>query len=203
MLEFLATSQKEPIYLLKEMVKIVGEFELDNDDFFNGIGGLKQHIRNGKRSEIQVGAMEELDTNSEISDGASSSHYSARSSQRDDSFGVRVDQFGQTAVNIGRQLLSMHKTRLNDIALTKEELAYRLFNYIVFKLAVIFERVNLYQQEVVQPRDISLNIIEVNLDPTELKMSLDGERLINIWEQNDFIMTYQVLRFIDEEIKRL
>jgi len=52
MLEFLATSQKEAIYLLKEMVKIVGEFELDNDDFFNGIGGLKQHIRNGKRSEI-------------------------------------------------------------------------------------------------------------------------------------------------------
>ena len=39
----------------------------------------------------------------------------------------------------------MHKTRLNDIALTKEELAYRLFSYIVFKLAVIFERVNLYQ----------------------------------------------------------
>ena len=84
----------------------------------------------------------------------------------------------------------MHKTRLTDIALTKEELAYRLFSYIVFKLAVIFERVNLYQQEVVQPRDISLNIIEVNLDPTELKMSLDGERLMHIWEQNDFIMTY-------------
>lgn len=34
MLEFLATSQKEAIYLLKEMVKLVGEFELDNDDFF-------------------------------------------------------------------------------------------------------------------------------------------------------------------------
>lgn len=84
----------------------------------------------------------------------------------------------------------MQRTRVTDIALTKEELAYRFFNYIVFKLAVIFERVNLYQQNVVQPRDISLNVIEVNLDPTELKMSLDGERLMHIWEQNDFIMTY-------------
>ena len=32
---------------------------------------------------------------------------------------------------------------------------------------------------------------------------LAGERFINIWEKNDFIMTYQVLQIINNEIKRI
>lgn len=45
-------------------------------------------------------------------------------------------------------------------------------------------------------------MIEVNLD-TDRNQMLAGERFINIWEKNDFIMTYQVLQIINNEIKRI
>ena len=74
---------------------------------------------------------------------------------------------------------------MQDLYVTKEESAYKLFNYAVFKLAMIFERVRLYQQDIVQPRDNKLQVIEVNLET--------GQRNNNIWEKNDFITTYQIL----------
>ena len=51
-----------------------------------------------------------------------------------------------------------------DVNTTKEESAQKLFNYSVFKLACIFERVRLYMEDIVQPRDNKLQVIEVNLD---------------------------------------
>lgn len=53
--------------------------------------------------------------------------------------------------------------------------------------------------DIVQPRDNKLQVIEVNLD-TERNQMLAVERF---WEKNDFIMTYQVLQIINNEIKRI
>ena len=57
--------------------------------------------------------------------------------------------------------------------------------------------------DIVQPRDNNLQVIEVNLDTEKNKMIIEGERIINIWEKNDFITTYQVLQIINNEIKRI
>ena len=43
--------------------------------------------------------------------------------------------------------------------------------------------------DIVQPRDNKLQVIEVNLD-SESNQMLQGEHFINVWEKNDFIMTY-------------
>ena len=56
--------------------------------------------------------------------------------------------------------------------------------------------------DIVQPRDNKLQVIEVNLD-SESNQMLSGERFINVWEKNDFIMTYQVLQIINNEIVRI
>jgi hypothetical protein len=34
-------------------------------------------------------------------------------------------------------------------------------------------------------------------------MIIEGDHMTNIWEKNDFIMTYQVLQIINNEIKRI
>lgn len=90
-------------------------------------------------------------------------------------------------------LLDINRTRIAEQTLSKEESAQQLFNYSVFKLACIFERVRLYMHDIVQPRDNRLQVIEVNLDTDRKKMIIEGDSMINIWEKNDFIMTYQVL----------
>ena len=110
---------------------------------------------------------------------------------------VRKDQ-----QSMSHLLLDITRQRQQDLLLTKEESAHKLFNYSVFKLACIFERVRLYMHDIVQPRDNKLQVIEVNLD-TDRNQMIAGERFINIWEKNDFIMTYQVLQIINNEIKRI
>jgi len=99
-------------------------------------------------------------------------------------------------------LLDINRTRANDVHQTREESAQKLFNFSVFKLACIFERFRLYMHDIVQPRDNKLQVIEVNLD-SERNQMLAGERFISIWEKNDFIMTYQVLQIINNEIIRI
>lgn len=118
--------------------------------------------------------------------------------------GARLDASaaGRHAGSMSHLLLDINRTRQADLLLTKEESAQKLFNYSVFKLACIFERVRLYMEDIVQPRDNKLQVIEVNLD-TDRNQMLAGERFINIWEKNDFIMTYQVLQIINNEIKRI
>ena len=105
--------------------------------------------------------------------------------------------------NMTHLLLDINRTRQQDQLLSKEESVLKLFNYSVFKLACIFERVRLYMYDIVQPRDNKLQVIEVNLDTDKNKKFIEGERVINIWEKNDFIMTYQVLQIINNEIKRI
>ena len=61
----------------------------------------------------------------------------------------------------------------------------------------------LYQDNIIQPRDNHLQVIEVNLDTKGYKMTMDGTRLTKIWEKNDFIMTYRVTQIIYKEIQRL
>lgn len=53
-------------------------------------------------------------------------------------------------------LLDINRTRYQDLFFNKEDSALKLFNYSVFKLACIFERVRLYMHDIVQPRDNKL-----------------------------------------------
>ena len=77
-----------------------------------------------------------------------------------------------------------------------------MFNFSVFKLACILERVRRYMFDIVQPRDNNLDVIEVNLD-NESNLQISGERFINVWQKNDFILCYKVLQLINNEIKRI
>ena len=106
-------------------------------------------------------------------------------------------------IPVNTQLLQSFRGRKHDIYESMEEAAYKIFNYSIFKLAVIFERVRLYEQSVIQPRDNILSILEVNLDTKNTNMTMEGQRMTRIWEKNDFIMTYRVTQIIYEEIKRL
>ena len=56
--------------------------------------------------------------------------------------------------------------------------------------------------DIVQPRDNNLDVIEVNLD-NESNLQISGERFINVWQKNDFILCYKVLQLINNEIKRI
>ena len=89
-------------------------------------------------------------------------------------------------------LLELYRGRKHERYGSIEEAAFKIFNYAVFKLAVIFERVRFYQTSVVQPRDNQLNVIEVDLNHKKTKMTQEGQRMTRIWEKNDFIMTYRV-----------
>lgn len=101
-----------------------------------------------------------------------------------DASGAGQQSFSHTLLDINRTLM-VNQT-------SKYDIAYKLFTYSVFKLACILERVRRYKYDIVQPRDINLEVIEVNLD-TEAKYMLADTRMINIWQKNDFIMCYQVL----------
>ena len=101
-----------------------------------------------------------------------------------DASGAGQHSFSHTLLDINRTLM-VNQT-------SKYDIAYKLFNYSVFKLACILERVRRYKYDIVQPRDQNLEVIEVNLD-TEAKYMLADTRMINIWQKNDFIMCYQVL----------
>ena len=56
--------------------------------------------------------------------------------------------------------------------------------------------------DIVQPRDNNLDVVEVNLD-NESNLQISGERFINVWQKNDFILCYKVLQLINNEIKRI
>ena len=109
----------------------------------------------------------------------------------------------RSAVPVTTQLLQSFRGRKHDIYGSMEEAAYKIFYFSAFKLAVIFERVRFYQTSVVQPRDSQLNVLEVNLDTKNTKMTMEGQRMTRIWEKNDFIMTYRVTQIIYDEILRL
>ena len=49
------------------------------------------------------------------------------------------------AIPVATQLLQQFKGRRNDIYESREEAAHKIFHYAIFKLAVIFERVRLYE----------------------------------------------------------
>lgn len=100
-------------------------------------------------------------------------------------------------------LLQLYRGRKHEVYGSIEGAAFKIFNYSVFKLAVIFERVRFYQTSVVQPRDNQLNVIEVSLNNKKTKMTQEGQRMTRIWEKNDFIMTYRVTQLIYDEIQRL
>ena len=70
-----------------------------------------------------------------------------------------------------QHLLSINRQRQQDIYETREEAAYKIFNYSIFKLAIIFERVRLYQDNIIQPRDNTLQVIEVNLNTKGFAMT--------------------------------
>ena len=107
---------------------------------------------------------------------------------------------GQQSFN--HTLLDMNRSQMMSNA-SKQDIVYKLINYSVFKLACMLERVRRYMYDIVQPRcPHTLEIIEVNLD-TEAKFMLADTRMVNIWHKNDFIMCYQVLQIINNEIKRI
>ena len=77
-------------------------------------------------------------------------------------------------VPVTTHLLQSFQGRKNDIYSSMEEAAYKIFNYSIFKIAVIYERVRLYESSVIQPRDNRLNILEVNLDTKNSNRTMEG-----------------------------